>query len=145
MHFEDCGIAIDAGGAGTAGSVSLIDSTANDCGVVLNGSSSFLLENLHVTNSGPLLFVNGTSRINNTSLDGQTFVLGNVYTNNDGNPPQPAGYFLPYTKRGSLTDANGLYLVKPQPQYTEYGANAFVSVKDFGARGERKHNLLELN
>ncbi|KAI9655083.1 MAG: hypothetical protein M1821_005566 [Bathelium mastoideum] len=136
MHFEDCGIAVDAGGAGTAGSVSLIDSTANDCGIVVNGSSSFLLENVRATNSGPLLFVNGTSKISSTSLEGRTFVVGDVYTNNDGVPKQSAGSYLAYTNRGALTDDNGFYLAKSQPQYTEYSADAFVSVNDVGARGD---------
>ena len=141
MSFEDCGIAMDVGQADVAGSVSLIDSTANDCGIVLNGSSSFLLENVRVTNSGPLLYINGTSRLSSNSLDERTYVVGHVYTNNDGVPLQSAGNYLPYTDRGALTDSDGLYLAKTQPQYSQFGADAIVSVKDFGARGNDKKRL----
>ncbi|KAL9078318.1 MAG: hypothetical protein Q9157_002749 [Trypethelium eluteriae] len=136
MHFEDCGIAIDVGQADTAGSVSLIDSTADDCAVVLNGSSSFLLENVHVTNSGPLLYVNGTSRVLGNDLEDQTYVIGHLYFNSNGTLVQSMGQSLPYTERGALTDGDGLYLAKSQPQYIEYGADSVVSVKNVGARGD---------
>lgn len=134
MHFEGCGIGLDVGGIDDTGSVALIDSTADNVGTVVNGSTSLVLENLHVTKSGPVLRVNGTTRVVG-SLDKKTYVLGHVYYDNREQVTAPNGTYVSYTQRGALTDENGLYLAKTQPQYTDYSANAFVSVKDHGANG----------
>ena len=134
MHFESCGIGVDLGGIDDAGSVSIIDSTAVNTGVVVNGSASLVLENLHVTRSGPVLRINNQTKVAG-SLDQKTYVFGHLYTNNDDRVTVSNGTLVPYTKRGTLTDTDGLYLAKPQPQYTEFSASAFVSVKDHGAKG----------
>ena len=104
------------------------------CGIVVNGSSSILLENVAVTNSGATLRVNGTTRLT-TSLVGQTYVQGHIYRDNNGDVIISNGTFLPYTERGNLVDSSGLYFIKPQPQYTDYPLSAFASVKDAGAKG----------
>ncbi|KAF2104926.1 pectin lyase-like protein [Rhizodiscina lignyota] len=135
MHFEGCGIGVDVGGIDDTGSVALIDSTADNVGTVVNGSANLVLENLHVTNSGPVLRINGTNKVTG-SLDEKTYVVGHLYYDNKDDLVASKGTYVPYTKRGALTDGDGLYLQKPQPQYTEYSADAFVSVKDHGAKGD---------
>lgn len=132
---SNVGICVDVGAQGVTGSVNLIDSFCDTCAVVVNGSASVILENVEVANSGPTLFVNGTSKVTG-SLSGKTYALGHIYYNNTDTVIDSRGTYLPYTQRGSLTDGNGLYYIKPQPQYTNYPASAFVSVKDVGAKGK---------
>lgn len=122
------------GAEDVSGSMSLIDSYCDTCGVVVNGSSSILLENVEVNECGPMLRVNGTTRLRG-SLAGKTYALGHVYRSTSDNFVASNGTFLPYTKRGNLVDSSGRYFIKAQPQYADYPSSAFVSVKDFGARG----------
>lgn len=135
MHFSGCGIGVDVGGIDDTGSVALIDSYAEDTGVVVNGSATLVLENIAVSDCGSVLRVNNSTKVSG-SLEGKTYVVGHVYYDNKNHVVNSTGTYLPYTKRGALTDGNGDYLIKTQPQYTEYGADAFISVKDHGAAGD---------
>jgi glucan 1,3-beta-glucosidase len=69
-------------------------------------------------------------------LIGKTYAAGHIYKDDDGNPMVSNGTYLSYTERGSLTGADGKYFTKKQPQYLDYPATAFASVKDAGARGD---------
>lgn len=135
MTFINCGIGIDMTTVDDSGSVSLIDSSATNTGIIMNGAASTLLENVMNTNSGPTLLVNGNTLVSG-SLVKQTYVYGHVYTNVTGPDVVSTGMYLNYTDRGSMTDDNGDYLYKAQPTYAEYSAKAFVSVKDVGAMGK---------
>lgn len=135
MHFYGCGIGVDVGGIDDTGSVALIDSYAENTGVVVNGSSTLVLENIAVSDCGSVLRVNNSTKLSG-SLEGKTYVVGHVYYDNKNHIVNSTGSYLPYTKRGALTDGNGNYIFKAQPQYTEYSADAFISVKDHGAAGE---------
>jgi len=137
MTFSNCGIGLDFTTADDSGSISLIDSYASNTGIVMKGAASALLENIRTTGSGPTLQVGDNILVTgDTALVQKTFVYGHVYTNTSGPDVASTGMFLPYTDRGELVDANGDYVYKAQPQYTSYGSNAFVSVKDVGARGD---------
>ena len=116
------------------GSVNMIDSSCDTCGIVMNGTSSMILENIKVTNSGPTLVANGVTILSG-SLVGKTYAVGHVFRDNGDHLTVTNGTFLPYTKRGSLTDSSGMYYSKAQPQYTNYPISAFASVKDLGAKG----------
>ena len=134
----DCvnvGICVDMGQEDDAGSLTLLDSKCDTCGVVVNGSSSILLENIAVTSSGPTLRSNGTELVKG-SLAGKTYILGHIYKDNNNKISSTKGTYLPYTKRGSLAASNGAYYTKEQPQYTDYPLSAFASVKDAGAAGD---------
>lgn len=134
------GICVDMGPIDVAGSINLIDSRCDTCGTVVNGTSSILLENIAVKNSGPTLKVDGVARPIG-DLTGKTYVQGHVYRDGSvsGNGTAPVarnGTFLPYTDRGSLTAGDGRYFTKKQPQYEDYPVSAFASVRDAGAKGE---------
>ncbi|KAH6876298.1 pectate lyase superfamily protein-domain-containing protein [Alternaria rosae] len=88
-----------------------------------------------INRSGPLLVINGTTTAQG-SLVGQTYISGHVYKDNNGQAIVSNGTKQVYPDRGSLADASGRYFTKPQPQYTEYPASAFASVKDAGAKGD---------
>ncbi|KAK4931428.1 hypothetical protein LTR49_002129 [Elasticomyces elasticus] len=132
IDCNNVGACIDLGQEDVAGGVNLIDSWCDGCGVVVNGSSSVVLENVVVTDSGPTVLVNGTAKLSG-SLEGKTWALGHVY-NDDLTIDN--GTFLPYTNRGNLADQTGRYYTKPQPQYANLPVSAFVSVKDCGARSD---------
>jgi len=125
---------VDAGGDGTTGSLTVIDSSCNDCGVMVNGSSSFILENISNTNSGPILKTNGQERLSGDLL-GKTYAVGHVHESNNGSVEVSTGRFLEPTARGNLVDAKGHYFTKSQPQYADWDVSSFSSVKDCGAKG----------
>lgn len=102
--------------------------------MVVNGSSSIVLENIDVRHSGPTLLVNGTPKLH-VSLAGKTYIQGHIYLNNKDATKDSDGRYLPYTERGSLADSSGQYFTKPLPQYEQYPPSAFVSIKDVGAKG----------
>ncbi|SMY20093.1 unnamed protein product [Zymoseptoria tritici ST99CH_1A5] len=153
-------ICVDMGGSGVTGSLSLIDSSCVSCGTVVSGSSSIVLENIAVRDSGPTLKVDGVPR-NLGDLTGKTYVAGHIFRSPNGglnsttanstmtnsttvNPPNtnsstPAsasGTLLRYTKRGNLVDSSGRYFSKQLPQYEQYPVSAFASVKSAGAKGD---------
>lgn len=99
-----------------------------------------LLENIEVQSSGPTLKLNGTNK-DIGDLVGKTYAAGYIYKDDSGNPVVSNGTFLSYTDRGSLTNADGKYFVKKQPQYLDYPASAFASVKDAGAKGISRASL----
>lgn len=134
------GICVDAGGQGATGSLSMIDSSCNDCGAVVNGSSSFVLENIASTGSGPMLRIDGRDTLTGDLL-GKTYVVGHVHKSNNGTAEvYDQGTYVDPTQRGKLVDKNGQYFSKSQPQYTEWDASDFSSVKDCGAKG--MHSLI---
>lgn len=135
IECENVGICVDMGPIDTSGSISLIDSSCDTCRIMVNGTSSILLENIDVKNSGPTLKVNGTSR-GLGNLVGKTYAQGHVYRDNFGKPSASNSTFLPYPERGNLVGEDGKYFTKSQPQYVDYPASTFASVKDPGAKGD---------
>ena len=125
---------MDAGGDGTTGSLNLIDSFCNDCGAMVDGSSSFILENISNTNSGPILRTNGQDQLTGDLL-GQTYAVGHVHPSNNGSAEVSNGRYLDPTARGNLVDDKGYYFTKSQPQYADWDLSSFSSVKDCGAKG----------
>jgi glucan 1,3-beta-glucosidase len=76
-------ICVNLGGAGAIGSLNMIDSSCDRCGTVVNGSSSIVLENIAVTNSGPTLTVDGMPR-NIGDLAGKTYASGHILRSPSG-------------------------------------------------------------
>lgn len=159
IECVNVGICVDMGPIDVSGSISMIDSSCDNCGIVVsmkrhsssglycrltvtlqvNGTSSILLENIAIQRSGPTLQLNGNAK-DIGDLVGKTYASGHIYQDQSGNPTESNGTFLSYTERGSLTDTDGKYFVKKQPQYLDYPVSAFASVKDAGARGKRAHS-----
>ena len=135
ISCSSVGICVDAGGQGTTGSLSMIDSSCHDCGAVVNGTSAFVLENIASTDSGPILKTDGQDRLTG-DLVGKTYSVGHVHKTNNGTTEDLAqGSYLDPTQRGKLVGEDGKYITKSQPQYVGWDASAFSSVKDCGAKG----------
>lgn len=127
-------ICVDAGGDGTTGSLSMIDSSCEDCGTVVNGSSSFILENIESKNSGAMLRSDGEEVLKD-DLSGKTYAVGHIHASNNGSVEVSGGKYLKSTERGNLVGDDGRYFTKSQPQYADWDASDFASVKDSGAKG----------
>lgn len=112
----------------------MFDSFCRDCGVVVNGTSSFLLENIASQDSGATLQVDGKEKLSD-SLEGKTYTIGHVHTSTNGTMEDAKGEYLDPTERGTLTGSDGRYLSKSQPQYADFDASNIASVKDHGAKG----------
>jgi glucan 1,3-beta-glucosidase len=139
INCNGVGICVDAGGQGATGSLSMIDSSCHECGAVVNGSSSFILENIASTDSGAMLRTDGQDTLTGDLL-GKTYAVGHVHKSNNGTVKDFAqGTLLDPTQRGKLVDEDGHYFSKSQPQYAEWDASAFNSVKDCGAKGMYSH------
>ncbi|KAM3418600.1 Glucan 1,3-beta-glucosidase [Cercospora zeina] len=137
IYCSNVEICVDAGmNEIPGGSFSLIDSVCDSCGVMVNASTSVLLENLETHNSGPIIRVNGQAKLTRNLL-GKRLILGNVERTNGSMVPATNGSLIrPIKRDGSLVDENGRYFTKSQPQYTDLPLSAFASVKDAGAAGD---------
>lgn len=102
---------------------------------MVNGSSSFILENIANTNSGPLLKTDGLEKLTGDLL-GKTYAVGHVHASNNGSVEDSQGTYLDPTERGNLVDEKGYYFTKSQPQYADWDVSRFSSVKDCGAKGQ---------
>lgn len=143
MHFENCNIGVQYA-ADDSGGLSIIDSTAIDTNTVVSyGNATLLLENIDVQGGNATLVIGGNTVVNG-GLVGKTFVWGHVYNSPTSGLSVDDGVFLPYTQRSpALITSSGNYYIKPQPQYTQYGAGAFVSVKNQGAKGTGRVSCLK--
>ncbi|CAK1355823.1 Glucan endo-1,3-beta-glucosidase [Cercospora beticola] len=137
IYCSNVEICVDAGVNDVpGGSISLLDSVCDGCGVMVNASTSVMLENLETYSSGPILRVDGREKFIR-DLWGKSYVLGNADRTNGSMISATNGSLIrPIHRDGSLVDENGRYFTKTQPQYTALPLSAFASVKDAGAAGD---------
>ena len=64
--------------------------------------------------------------------------MGNIYNGADGKPTFALGIIPPIKKASELLDSSGRIFQKSHPQYIDYAASDFVSVRDQGAKGDGK-------
>lgn len=137
IHCSNVEICVDAGVNDVpGGSISLLDSVCDGCGVMVNASTSVMLENLEIHNSGPIIRVDGRGKLIR-DLWGKSYVLGNADRTNGSMISATNGSLIrPIRRDSSLVDEDGRYFTKTQPQYTNLPLSAFASVKDAGAVGD---------
>ncbi|KAM0714834.1 hypothetical protein Q7P37_009298 [Cladosporium fusiforme] len=135
VRCDSVNICVDAGGDGTTGSLSMIDSSCKDCGTVVNGSSSFILENIESNNSGAMLKMDGKDVLKD-DLSGKTYAVGHIHASNNGSVEDSQGKYITSTERGKLVANDGRYFAKSQPQYADWDASDISSVKGSGAKGD---------
>jgi glucan 1,3-beta-glucosidase len=137
ITFLNCGTGIDMSGNGVAGSVTLLDSSANFVGTVISaystghGEGSLIVENFVSTNSGPTVTdTNGGATLVSGSV-ANTWVMGNA---NPGN--YQSGTYYTTNRAPALLDSAGKYFTMPIPQYEEYDISRFVNVKNQDVKGD---------
>ncbi|KAI6105107.1 glycoside hydrolase family 55 protein [Pisolithus croceorrhizus] len=80
-------------------------------------------------NNGPTVLAGGTTTIT-------SWGQGNVFSGTSGTPTFTQGNIVSASKPSSLLDSSGRIFGKSHPQYANYAANQFISVKSQGAAGD---------
>ncbi|KAK3328017.1 pectate lyase superfamily protein-domain-containing protein [Cercophora scortea] len=149
--FVDCRYGVDMGRNGSAGAVSIVDSSIEGCDVGINafvsgaGGGSLVLDNVsvqdgqHDNNSNVVrssatgdILLRGSVPIN------QTWVMGNA--NPDG---YQSGKMYPAARPPELVRSGGDYFTIVMPQYEEYDISQFISVMgdpQFKVYGDNSHD-----
>lgn len=82
--FQNCNFGVDMGGVGSAGAVSLVDSSVSSCNAavqapVTNGAqNSLVIDGLTVSGAKGVVEPSGTTLLNGGVSVGETWVLGNL-------------------------------------------------------------------
>ncbi|KAJ3163266.1 hypothetical protein HDU86_002436 [Geranomyces michiganensis] len=132
------------------GSIVFMDSTIVDTPVglltntnekqVIKTVGSLVLDHVTMKNVGKAV-ANGAGEtlLNGGSSVIENWVQGQVYDNVKSGGRYLAGP-VPQTvnKPAVLLDGQGNFFTRPRPQYDQYGPDAFVNVKDHGAKGDGK-------
>lgn len=132
--------------AQSVGSITFIDSSITDTpiGIITARDStsqppsggSLIIETLS-TNNVPVI-VQGVSEVLLPGSTGETNVAawgqGHSYT--PAGPTVFQGPITPNTRPASLVSANGQFYARSKPQYEQYPASSFLSVRAFGATGD---------
>ncbi|KAF8310396.1 beta-1,3-glucanase [Clavulina sp. PMI_390] len=149
ITFNNCGVGFWINtGSTTAnqyvGSASILDSSATATPIFLETSTNqrssqagtILLENIAVSNV-PTVVQDPSGSVLAGSSGSTTiaqWIQGNTYTGT-GALSYKQGTLTKPTKPAGLT-ANGKVFTRPRPQYENYAASQFVSVKSNGAKGD---------
>ncbi|KAI0746044.1 beta-1,3-glucanase [Earliella scabrosa] len=128
-----------------AGGEAIIDAVVSNTPIFLRNTSpsngvlhgAVVLNNIKLTNvptavgvsDGTVLLRGGTTTIN-------SWAQGNVYTGTNSTGRFIQGTIPAINKASSLLDSAGRIVSKGHPQYVDYTADQFVSVKAQGAKGD---------
>ncbi len=142
MDFLNCGTGIDAGGAG---SLTVLDSTAQSVGRVIatgesgNGQGSLVIDNLNATSVGSIVqnYNNNRSILpgSESLISVDTWAQGNVYLGMDDGHYMQRTLSTPSKPRDML-DRGGRFFTKSRPAYQDSRVSDIVNVKDLGAKGD---------
>jgi glucan 1,3-beta-glucosidase len=146
FNIDNCKVGLDMANSPsnqTVGSVLLTDSSITNTQLGVN--SSFTANS--IPQSGGTLIVDnvdftgtptGIATGSNVVLAGgkvvQNFIMGQTYT--QSTVDRTVGPVSPASKPAALLDANNKIFERSKPQYENYPASAFVSVKSAGAKGD---------
>lgn len=123
----------------------IIDTVVKDTPIFIRTSTasngklagSLVLNNIKLNNVPIAVGVQGGEII----LSGRTTVIaswgqGNVFSGTNGVGSFTQGNIVSASKSSSLLDAAGRIFGKTHPQYAQYAASQFISVKSQGAKGD---------
>ena len=85
--------------------------------------------------SNGAVVLSGTSQLIHTKTIA-SWVQGNVYTGNSGEAQFTQGNVEAPLKSAMLLDSQGRIVGKTHPQYADHDVDDFISVRDFGAKGD---------
>ncbi|KAK0720574.1 pectin lyase fold/virulence factor [Lasiosphaeris hirsuta] len=141
--FANCRYGVDVGRDGSAGSVSIVDSSVSKCeaGVLAYvsgyGQNSLVLDGFDVSEAVAVKSSAGATLLENSVPVGQTWVMGNAAPYN-----YQSGTMYPIKWPASLLSGEK-YFTAPLPQYEEYGIGQFISIKGdpgFEVYGDNTHD-----
>ncbi|KAI5990344.1 glycoside hydrolase family 55 protein [Pisolithus marmoratus] len=129
----------------TVGSEAIIDAVVTNTPIFVRTSTasngklggSLVLNNIKLNNvptavgvnNGPTVLAGGTVTIT-------SWGQGNVFSGTSGTPTFTQGNIVSASKPSSLLDSSGRIFGKSHPQYANYAASQFISVKSQGAAGD---------
>ncbi|KAH6909779.1 glucan 1,3-beta-glucosidase [Coprinopsis sp. MPI-PUGE-AT-0042] len=151
LTINNCGIGVELNTGGltietqSTGGEAIIDAVVVDTPIFIrttkpsNGSlaGSIALNNARLVNvpvavsvlDGPVVLQGGTKTI-------ASWGQGNTYRGSDGTRRFVQGDMPSFPKPASLLDSSGRIVGRTRPQYENYAVSEFVSVKDYGAKGD---------
>jgi glucan 1,3-beta-glucosidase len=101
-------------------------------------NTSYVINNIKLNNVPVAIGIVGGQVIlpgTNDTMVIDSWGQGNVYSGSAGSGYQQAS--LPSAKLpSSLLDSTGKVVSKTHPQYASYSASQFISVRDYGAKGD---------
>jgi glucan 1,3-beta-glucosidase len=80
--------------------------------------------------------VNGTTVLAGGNKTIVSWGQGNIYQGSDSNTQFVQGYIPEPIKAPCLLDDSGRIVSRTHPQYEDYDVTEFVSVRDYGAKGD---------
>ncbi|KAF9567581.1 exo-beta-1,3-glucanase [Agrocybe pediades] len=153
VTINNCQVAFDVSTGGlttntqTSGAVAIIDATINNTPIFVRTSApsngkldgSIVINNAKLNNVPIAVGVQGGA----TLLAGGTTTIaswgqGNVYHGTSGSGTFTQGTIASANKPSVLLDGSGRIFGRTHPQYANYAASQFVSVRDNGAKGDGK-------
>jgi hypothetical protein len=144
VNIRNCSVGFDVNNPG-AGSNAIIDAFVVDTPTFIRmaqaagdgTTGNLILNNARLQNSpiavgvnnGPTLLKGGTKTI-------ASWGQGNVYHGSNSQGQFTTGDLPVPHKASSLLDSAGRIVARQQPQYENYRVSDFISVKDYGAKGD---------
>lgn len=127
----------------TAAATYILDSQISNCDTFVLTSTdqsdklagSLVLDNVALDTVPTAVSAAGTSVLDGGSTTIDLWAQGNTYTA-DGTMTYTQGPLASYTKPSGLLDSSGKVFMKSRPQYEDYSASQFISVKASGAAGD---------
>ncbi|KAJ3508027.1 hypothetical protein NLJ89_g5977 [Agrocybe chaxingu] len=151
VTINNCQVGFDmstggvAQGTQTAGAIAIIDASITDTPVFVRTSQpsngrldgSIVINNAKLVNvpiavgvsGGPTVLAGGTIKIG-------SWGQGNAYKGTNGTGVFTQGPIAPAHQSPSLLDHSGRIFGRTHPQYANYAPSQFVSVRDYGAKGD---------
>ncbi|CAE6452109.1 unnamed protein product [Rhizoctonia solani] len=142
LNIKNCQVGFNV--PGNVGSEMILDTTFEDTpvaiqsgGVTGTSNTTFILDNVKFKNvNSGFVDGNGTVLLEGGSKTVQQWIQGNVYKGSKTNFEYIKGSVAGVRKSRKLLDSSGKIFSKRRPEYDDYTADQFVSVKQFGAKGD---------
>ncbi|KAK4150377.1 glucan 1,3-beta-glucosidase [Chaetomidium leptoderma] len=149
LSINNCQVGIDISAGGSSnlnvGSVTLIDSSFTNVPVAIltawttnsvpATAGSLVMENIALNNAPVAVKGPGGTMLAGTTGSMTIAAWGNGHRYTPSGPAQFAGAFDATNRPGALL-SNGRYYTRSKPQYENFPASSFISVRSAGARGD---------
>ncbi|KAJ1306408.1 hypothetical protein OPQ81_007413 [Rhizoctonia solani] len=142
LHIKNCQVGFNVS-AGT-GSEMILDTTFENtpiavwtAGVTGTSNTTFILDNIKLKNvESGFMDGNGTIHLDGGDKTVKQWIQGNVYRGTNTTFEHLQASVEGVRKSRKLLDSSGKIFSKRRPEYEDYSADQFVSVKQFGAKGD---------
>ncbi|KAL5633597.1 hypothetical protein ACGC1H_003918 [Rhizoctonia solani] len=142
LKIKNCQVGFNV--PANVGSEMILDTTFEDTpiavltgGVTGTSNTTFILDNINFKNvKSGVVDGNGTVLLEGGDKTVQQWIQGNVYTGSKTTFENIKGTVAGIRKSPKLLDSSGKIFSKRRPEYEDYTADQFVSVKQFGAKGD---------